>query len=68
MTLHEFHTLTVSVSPQVLRRAMTVALSMDAPRTPAGYARFYCRVLAEVGVALGTECDSTTRQTALAAA
>ncbi len=58
MTLHQFHTLTVSVSPQVLRRAMSVALAMEAPRTPAAYARFYCRVLAEVGVALDTDCDS----------
>ncbi len=57
MTLHQFHTLTVSVSPQVLRRAMTVALAMDAPRTPAAYARFYCRVLARVGLALGTGCE-----------
>ena len=57
MTLQQFHTLTVRVSPLTLRRAMTAALSTEVPHTPAAYARFYCRVLAEVGVALGTDCD-----------
>ena len=69
MTLHQFQTLTANVPAPVLRRAMTVALSVEAPRAPAGYARFYCRVLAELGVALGTgDCAPKARQTALVAA
>ncbi len=55
MTLQQFHALTVRISPLTLRRAMTVALSMEVPRTRAGYARFYCRVM--VGLALGTGCE-----------
>ena len=68
MTLHEFQTLTTEVPAPVLRRAMTVALSVEAPRAPAGYARFYCRVLAELGVTLGTDCKETARPPALVAA
>ena len=68
MTLHQFQTLTARVPAPVLRRAMTVALSVEAPRAPAGYARFYCRVIAELGVTLGTDCEQTSRRTALVAA
>ena len=68
MTLHQFYTLTARAPAPVLRRAMTVALSVEAPRAPAGYARFYCRVLAELGVALGTDCKGIAGPTVRAAA
>ena len=64
MTLGQFHTLTVKVSPLMLRQAMAVALSMEVPHTPAAYARFYCRVIAKVGLALGRGCEPAEQSVA----
>ena len=68
MTLQNFETLISPFSTLTLRRAMTLALSVEAPRTHAAYARFYCRVIAELGVAFGTDCEKTARKKALVAA
>ena len=61
MTLQRFQALISNVPAQTVRRAMAVALVEEAPRTPGGYVRFYCRVLRELGLAFQTlarECRS----------
>ena len=67
MTLQRFLTLTGPVEPPTLRRAMTAALSVEAPRTKAAYARFYCRVLCSLRLAVGAECAPPVDGSALAA-
>ena len=68
MTIQEFRTITSTVPSHALRQAMVVALSVETPRNPTAYARFYCRVLGELGVTLSSDCDPTPRQAALVAA
>ena len=68
MTLQRFRTLTTKVPALTLRQAMTVALSVETPRTPGAYARFYCRVLRELGVKLSGDCGAVPRQTGSVAA
>ena len=48
MTLQRFQELISQTPVQTVRRAMAVALAAEAPRTPAGYLRFYCRVLRQL--------------------
>ena len=51
MTLSHFLTHTAAVPAPVLRQAMAAALSVEAPRTAASFARFYSRVVSELAVA-----------------
>ncbi len=64
MTLQQFRMLTPKVPASMLRQAMTLALSVETPRTPGAYARFYCRVLRELGVKLSGDCGAALRRTA----
>ena len=48
MTLQHFITLTARTPRTELRRAMTLALAEEVPRTPDGYARFHRRVVEEL--------------------
>lgn len=50
MTLEQFLKATAAVPEPVLRSAMTKALSVEPPRTPDAYRRFYRRVLDELGL------------------
>ena len=68
MTIQRFLTLTAATPVPVLRRAITVALSVERPSSREAYARFYCRVIRELGVAQGTECEPVSnRATSVAA-
>ena len=58
MTIDRFQTLTAEVPEPTLRRALAAALSLEAPRSPEDYERFYCRVLRELGVEAEAECPS----------
>jgi hypothetical protein len=51
MTLQQFETITYSVPPSALRRAMAAALAVEPVDNPSAYARFYGRVIAELSVA-----------------
>ena len=68
MTVQEFRTITSNVPSHALRQAMVAALSVETPRSPTAYARFYCRVLGELGVTLSSDCDPTPKRAALVAA
>ena len=50
MTLRQFETITYSVPPSALRRAMAAALAVEPVRSPEAYARFYGRVIAELSL------------------
>ncbi len=56
MILQQFLTVTATTPGPVLRRAIATALSVESPKTPEAYDRFYCRVLGELGVTLATDC------------
>jgi hypothetical protein len=68
MRLKTFLNLTGAIPETAVRRALTVALSVERPTSPEGYALFYRRTL----VALyGTKCaeyESISRQPTPAAA
>jgi len=49
MTLQEFMTLTSAVPTSVFRRALLSALAVEVPRDQPSFARFYGRVLSELG-------------------
>ncbi len=57
MTLQTFRNLTATIPELTLRRALTLALSVERPTSPEGYARFYGRVLAVLGVTRGPDGD-----------
>jgi hypothetical protein len=68
MTLQQFLSITVGLSPLVVRRAMVVALAVEPARTAQACRRFYCRVLAELGRTSEADCGpSTAPRTKLAA-
>ena len=69
MTLQQFRTLTAEMDDRDLRlrRAMTVALAAEIPRTPEGYERFYARVVDELDWNRGTETEQVAREPELAA-
>ena len=68
MTIQKFLTLTAATPVPVLRRATALALSVERPSSREAYTRFYCRVIRELGVAEGTECEPVSnRATAVAA-
>ena len=62
VTLQQFLDLTAASSELARRRAISVALSVETPGTPDAYSRFYSRVLAELGVARGTDGDPAPEQ------
>ena len=64
MTLQRFLHLTATVPQPVLRRAITLALGVERPTSPEGYARFYRRVSA----ALCGDRDPVLTQTVRVAA
>ena len=49
MKLREFLTLTATSPTPALRRAIAGALTVETPRTPEAYSRFYRRVTTELG-------------------
>ncbi len=49
MTLQTFLTLTATIPEPTLRRSLILALSVERPTSPEGYARFYDRVVATLG-------------------
>ncbi len=55
MTLRKFLTLTAALPASELRRATAVALSVEKPTSREAYARFYRRVVSELGVADGPD-------------
>ena len=55
MTLRKFLTLTAALPASELRRATAVALSVEKPTSREAYARFYRRVVSELGVADGAD-------------
>ena len=57
MTLRQFMTTTVEISDQDLRPALALALKTEVPRSRHSYARFYCRVVEELGLLLAGDCD-----------
>lgn len=57
MTLQRFLKLTSPIQPNRLRRAMAAALAEEVPGTTSAYVQFYCRVLGELGLSVGSECD-----------
>ena len=70
MTLQQFKILTAPAAVPTLRQAMVRALSTETPRTPDAYARFYCRVLRELGLGVtrSGDCGAASRQTESVAA
>ncbi len=68
MTIQEFLTHTAAIPAPVLRQAITVALSVETPSSPEAFARFYCRVIGELGVVQGTPCDPVSNTTTPVAA
>ena len=63
MTLQQFKILIERAPAPMLRQAMVSALSREIPRTADAYARFYCRVLRELGVTRSGDCGAASRQT-----
>ena len=68
MTLQRFLKLTSPIQPSMLRRAMAAALAVEVPHTTRAYPQFYCRVLRELSLSVGSECDRFSGRTAPAAA
>ena len=66
-TLQQFLTLTAASPAPALRRAIAVALSVETPISREAYGRFYCRVMTELGVVHGTDCDSASTPAVAAA-
>ena len=61
MTLQKFKLLTAPAP--TLRQAMVSALSIEIPRTPDAYARFYCRVLHKLSIKPISNGGAVVRQT-----
>ena len=57
VTLQQFLTLTAASPALALRRAISVALSVETPRSRQAYGRFYCRVIVELGGVPCTDGD-----------
>ena len=68
MTLQRFLKLTTPIQRNRLRRAMAAALAVEVPHTTTAYARFYCRVLCELRLPVGSECDRSSKYATPAAA
>ena len=66
MTLQCFRTLTSAVPTQMLRRAMALALAVEAPRTPGSHVRFYCRVIRELGLTIARSCRAAQKTESVA--
>ena len=62
MTLQMFLHLTEAVPEQTLRRALTLALSVERSTSAEGYARFYRRVLAGLCATPCTDGDPASQQ------
>ena len=67
-TLHQFLTLTAASPAPALRRAIAAALLVETPSSREAYGRLYCRVMTELGVAPGTDCDPASTPAVPAAA
>ncbi len=52
MTLQTFLNLTATIPEPTLRRALTLALSIERPTSPESYARFHDRVIAALGAGI----------------
>ncbi len=57
MTLQQFCVPMADMNDRHLRRAMTIALAAEIPRTPEGYQRFYARVVDQLDRTRGTDMD-----------
>ncbi len=68
MTLQQFKILTAPAPASSLRQAMVSALSIEIPRTPDAYARFYCRVRRKLAVKPSDDCGAALRRTESVAA
>ncbi len=68
MRLKTFLNLTAAAPETEVRQALTVALSVERPTSPEGYALFYRRTLAALYGTKCAECDSASRQPTPAAA
>ena len=68
MTLQRFLKLTTPIRPNRLRHAMAAALAVEVPHTTRAYARFYCRVLYERRLSVGSECGRPSKHASPAAA
>lgn len=68
MRLKTFLRLTADVPETAVRRALTVALSVERPTSPEDYTRFYCRTLVALYGTACAECDSVLRKATPAAA
>ena len=61
MTLQSFLRLTSTTPTPVLRQAISVALSAERPTSRESYARFYSRVVDQLGLRRGARPRPTTR-------
>ena len=62
MTLPTFLNLTAAVPEPTLRRSLALALSVERPTSPEGYARFYERVLAGLCTIPRSDGDPASQQ------
>lgn len=62
MKLQTFLTLTATTPVPELRQALAVALLVERPTAEEGYARFYERVIDELGIASDTDCGQASEQ------
>ena len=62
MTLQTFLSLTAAVPEPRLRRALTLALSIERPTSAEGYARFYGRVVAALCATPCTDGEPASQQ------
>ena len=62
MTLQTFLNLTAGVPEPTLRRSLALALSVERPTSPEGYARFYERVLAVLCTIPCSDSDPASQQ------